>query len=56
MSENITKSELLVEKTALAKELRVDIKEMRSANNYDGLDFALTELKRLNRLIKSLSK
>ena len=56
MSENITKSELLAEKIAYAKELRVDIKEMRAVNNYSGLDFALTELKRVNRLIKFLKK
>ena len=56
MSENVKKSEILAEKIAFAKELRVDIKEMRLANNHIGLEFALVELKRVNRLIKFLKK
>ena len=56
MSENVTKSEVLAEKMAIRKEIIKDLKEMRADNNHDGADFAMTELKRLNRLIKNLSR
>ena len=56
MSENVKKSDVLAEKLARRKVVTKDLKEMRAANNHDGADFAMTELKRLNRLIKNLSR
>jgi len=56
MSENVKKSEILAEKIARRKVVVNDLKEMRADNNHDGADFAMTELKRLNRLIKNLNR
>jgi hypothetical protein len=56
MSENVNKSEILVEKIARRKVVKSDIKEMRSVGNYDGAEFLLNELRNLNRLIKNLSR
>ena len=56
MSENVKKSEVLAEKIARAKEVRADVRELRSIGNYDGAEFLLNELKSLNRLIKNLSR
>ena len=56
MSENVNKSEILVEKIARRKVVKSDIKEMRSVGNYDGAEFLLNELKSLNKTIKLFSK
>tara|TARA_A100001037_G_scaffold244817_1_gene225934 strand:+ start:93875 stop:94045 length:171 start_codon:yes stop_codon:yes gene_type:complete len=56
MSENVTKSEILAEKIARAKEVRSNIKELRAIGNYDGAEFLLNELRNLNRMIKNFRK
>ena len=56
MSEFVKKSDIVAEKIARAKEVRSDIKEMRSVGNYDGAEFLLNELRNLNRMIKNFSK
>jgi len=52
----VKKSDVLAEKLARRKVVIKDLKEMRAANNHNGADYAMTELKSLNRLIKSLRK
>ena len=56
MSENVKKSDVLAEKSARRKVVVKDLKEMRKVGNHDGADFAMTELKRLNKTIKLFRK
>ena len=52
----VNKYEMIAKYKERRKVVVNDLKEMRADNNHDGADFAMTELKRLNRLIKNLSR
>ena len=52
----VNKYEMIAKYKERRKGVVNDLKELRADNNHDGADFAMTELKRLNRLIKNLSR